>query len=231
MLFGNKALRGRAITMFNIKVGEAILDVSNICKNLGVLIDNDLRFEQHISRCIQKAYYNLKLLYANRYCLTRDMKILLCDALVLSNFNYCDTLYDSCLTQFTKSRIQRTQNSCLRFIFGIPRRQHISYKLKDANWLDMSNRRKLHSAVFYLKIIKNKSPTYLFDKINLRSDYHQINIRSKTSLSMPHFKTSLFRRSFSYNIVNYYNNVIPQQLKKLTLTKFKNCYKDILLNH
>ena len=92
MLFGKEFIRD---TMYSY------------VKIYSILIDRHLRFEEYITRCIQKAYCNLKIVYANRYCLSRDLKILLCDILVLSCINYYDSLYDSCIREYVKSRIQK----------------------------------------------------------------------------------------------------------------------------
>ena len=47
----------------NVKINDDVLIPTNSAKNLGVEFDVDLRFKKHISKCIQKAYLNLKLLY------------------------------------------------------------------------------------------------------------------------------------------------------------------------
>lgn len=199
-------------------------------KNLGVILDTDLRFSDHISLCIQRAYANLKSLYPHRHALDKKTKLLLSETLVLSHFNYCDSVYGPCLTKQDKVRVQRVQRSCLRFVYGIRKFEPVIYKLKPSNWLDMEDRRKLHSAVLFHSVIFNKSPPYLYNKIKFRSDVHTLNLRFRGLLSPPLHKTSLFTRSFSYNVYVFYNNYIPQDMKSLTPARFRYCYKKSLLN-
>ena len=104
-----------------------------------------------------------------------------------------------------QKRIQKLQNSCLRLIFGIRRRERISYKLKELKWLNMHNRRVLHATCFFYKIIKYKTPPYLHEKIVYRTDVHNINIRRKNIISIPRHYKQLFKRSFSYCVALYIN--------------------------
>lgn len=101
----------------------------------------DLRFKKDINRRIQKAYANLKMLYPNRHLLSQSLKLKLTDSLVLSHFNYCDVIYGPCLDKLDSNRIEKVQKSCLRFIYGIRKFEPISYKLKEAKWLCMEDRR------------------------------------------------------------------------------------------
>ena len=120
-------------------------------KNLGLIIDQDLRFVEHINRCLQKGYGSLKVIYQNRSILDRHVKSVLCEQLVLSQLSYCDVVYGPCLRSLEIRRIQKLQNSCLRLIFGIRKYSRISHTLKLNNWLNMYNRRYLHSATLFFK--------------------------------------------------------------------------------
>lgn len=121
MVFGGKRDREHVKNLINIEINDLALEKRDQVKNLGVMLDVNFRFKNHISNCVRKAYCKLKLLYSSRHLLNTKLKILLCDTLVLSQFNYCDVLYGPCLDQVEKQRIQKVQNSCLRFIYGIRR--------------------------------------------------------------------------------------------------------------
>lgn len=179
---------------------------------------------------IKKAYTNLKLLYGSRYLLNQKLKILLCDSLVLSQFNYADVVYHFCIDQNDSYRIQKIQNACLRFIYGLRKFNHISHKLQDTQWLNMKKRRVLHVLCFYHKLMLLKSPKYLFNKIRYRTDVHNLNVRHKGLLSMPRHATSLYQRSFSYNMVQYYNK-LNDEFKAMSLNLFKTNCKDFLMNN
>lgn len=152
---------------------------------------------------------------------------MLADSLVLSHYNYMDVVYNSCITKADATRIQRTQNNCLRFIFGLRKYDSITHKLKEINWLSMSERRLLHCCTLYHNIMTNKTPKYLYDKITFRNDIHSRNTRNNQLISPPRHSSSLYKRSFTYNIYNIYN-AIPDHIKRLNPNQFKVHKKKII---
>jgi len=163
MLFGKS---GDKETFLNnhtnaIKLGEDYLELKPMAKNLGLYMDHELRFGDHVNKSLQKAYFHLKLLYQHRHILNRNLKILLCDSLVLSHLNYCDVVYGPCITLEVSNRIQKLQNSCIRLIYGIRKYEHISHAFQLSKWLSMSARRHLHMICLYHKILLTKSRLYL----------------------------------------------------------------------
>lgn len=148
---------------------------------------------------------------------------------MLSNFNYFSQVFSPCIDSITLQKIQKVQNSCLRYIFGIRKYQHISHKLKDCNWLNMTNRFSLHLACLFNKVIKTKQPSYLYKKIIFRGNAHNVNIRNKNLIKAPKHRSSLFKRSFSYNIFKNYNNLPPHLQIETKDSSFKRKLRKILL--
>lgn len=228
MLFGGKAERALVVDKIKLYLDNNLLLLKDEVKSLGVVLDASLRFKTHINICIGRAYSSLKLIYSSRQFLNKTVKTMLCDLLVLSQFNYADALYTHCIDSKDSKRIQLVQNNCLRLIHGIRKYEHISHKLKETGWLNMYSRRKLHTAVLYYKIIANKLPKYLTRKITYRTDVHNLNLRHRGLLTIPHHRTSLFERCFTYNICIIYNN-FPENIRNTSVTNFKNSYKQFLL--
>ena len=220
MIFGTKNHVDSIKNLISIKIDDSVLPIRDNVKNLGVVFDSSLRFNQHISQCIQKAYLRLKLLYSYRHELSTKLKIILCDSLVLSIFTHGDVVYGNCLTSIQKRKIQKVQNSCLRLIYGIRKRDKISHKLIDTKWLNMEGRRRLHEACFYHKILLCKSPSYLYNKIIFRSHVHSLNIRFRGRITPPMHRSSMFERSFTFNVAKLYNS-LPDCLGTLTLPTFR----------
>ena len=211
-----------------IRVGQDEISSSNSCKNLGLIFDTSLRFKPHVNKCLQLAYANLKKLFPHRHILSTHQKVRLTDSLVLSHFNFADAVYGPCLDEQDKTRIQRAQKACLRFIYGIRRREPVSHKLSEAKWLGMENRRKLHAVTLFHTIILYDRPSYLSRKIRYRTDVHALNLRFRGYISPPPHRTTFYERSFSYQIYLLYNR-IPKGLKNLSVKSFKNEFKNNLL--
>lgn len=220
ILFGNKLAIPNISEHFHVVINDTTIPVVQDACNLGLHFDNTFRFSAQISKCIQRSYSALKLLYPHRNYLSIKIKTLLCESLVLSNFLYCAPVYYPCLDVLTKNRIQRTQNSCIRYIYGIRRREHVSHKLKDLKWLNMNNRLKLQTLCLYHQIIRMKTPNYLYNKICFHSDVHNIKTRKRNHIIPPSHKTSLYERSFSYNVSKLYN-AVPDNFKTMSTKQFK----------
>lgn len=229
LLFGPKKSCQLIKNQVQINIDQENIEIVEYAKNLGVIIDSDLRFGKHINKLTQKAYNSIKLIYGNRHYLPQKIKVMLCESLVLSLLDYADCLYGPNLTALYKYKVQKIQNSCLRLIYGIRKRERISHKLKDAGWLNMENRRLFHSACLYHKILTKKSPEYLYNKIKFRTDVHNLNLRFKGLLTPPIHRTEHFKRSFRYQICKVYNP-LPENLKEMNLSSFKRTVKMLIYN-
>lgn len=215
---------------FNIFIDKIPIPFSDSVRNLGVHLDTDIRYTEHIKNLIKKAYASLKLIYCNRHILNQSLKKQLCESLVLSHFSYCDFLYGPCIKQSDKIRIQKVQNSCCRLIYGLRKFDHISQKMVQTNWLNMSNRRLLHLANFTHKLLNSDySSLCLKNKLVPVFSIHSRNTRFKNRFILPRHRTAMFSRSFIFNAVSLLNS-LPEEFKSLNINKFKYKYKDYLLS-
>lgn len=220
LLFGSNNHVAVCGDRVNLTMDGSPLVVSPSATYLGVDIDNTFRFRLYVSKLIKNACYKLKILYPYRNLFSLGLKAKLCESLVLSIFNYASPVYGPCLDVADKARIQRIQNSCLRYVFGIRKFDRISHKLADLKWLNMNNRRRYHSLILYHKIITTGTPPYLLHKIRFRTDVHNINIRNRNLITPPRHRLSFYERSFSYSVYVAYNHV-PNVFKELSLGAFR----------
>lgn len=220
LLFGNRRARTRVENTIRVNMNSEIIPLCGSAKNLGLIIDTTLRYTLHVNMIIKRAFCNLKLIYANRQLLDRNSKLVLCESMVLCHFNNNSQVFGHALKRNDMNRLQLVQNNCVRLICGVKRRDHITPYLKELGWLTMKQRFILHSSVLYHKIITTKCPSYLFEKIEFRTDVHHINIRYALRITPPLHTTALFQTSYSYMLAHLYNR-IPDYLKTKSLLIFK----------
>ena len=104
--------------------------------NLGVVMDSKLTWEPQldaVSRKVNRALYGLKLF---RSCTTEVLRKQLVGALVLSHLDYCCLIYLDVTTDL-QIRLQRLQNSCVRYVCGVSKCEHISPYRRKLQWLDL----------------------------------------------------------------------------------------------
>lgn len=220
VLFGGSGMVASHANRLSIRVNNQLISFSSSVKNLGLIIDNSFRYRDYISRVIGRAYNNLKILYAYRQIFSIKLKKALCETMVLSLFNYCAPVYGFSLDAVDVRRVQVVQNSCMRYIFGIRKYDRISHKLRDLRWLNMRNRVIMRSLNLFHRILIDRSPPYLLNKITYRTDVHNINLRRTDLITAPVHRTSLFERGFSFNIYWHYNR-LPYNLKLMNVCQFR----------
>lgn len=204
--------------------GEIIEEVTE-ARNLGILMDSKLRFEKHMTEVARNCFYRLKVLYRIRPYLNADLRVRLCESLILSKLNYADTVVGNCLLGRTRKLIQRVQNACARFSFSIPHRAHVTPFLNKGNMMNMESRRALHFGSLMFSLIKTGNPSYLYNKLNFSRRQ-----RLDSRLMCPQHKTAAFRGSFRYSATKCWNNIPPPIKQSSSVSSFKLKYKNYLLN-
>lgn len=199
----NEVLRSDFCPIIN---GEAISHAA-VVRNLGLMMDCDLRFADHVSLLLRRSYSRLRLLYANRHILNFELRKMLSISIVLSVFQHGNVVYGPCLDKVTEKRVQQVQRICGRFVFGLRKFDSVSQHLRTLGWLPMSKVWEMHLLTMTHSIIKTNAPEYLREKISYRSDIHGVQVRSRNTLSIPKYRTSIFRRSFTYMSVKLYNGL------------------------
>lgn len=232
IILGSKYQRSRVLDQNPLVfIENANISRVETAKNLGLLIDSDLNFEEHINLKIRNAFFRLRLLYKIRKFLTVEIRQILVESLVLSVFNYCDTVYGPRILKYTQNAIQRVQNACARFCYNIPKRAHVTPFLNANDVLKMNYRRDLHFACLIHKIVYTQTPKYLYNKLSWFRDAHSKNTRSKNTklLSIPRYTTAGFRGGFKHAAAKIWNDLPPPLHESMSQLNFKSKLRKIFL--
>jgi hypothetical protein len=214
----------------NILIHNEKVEQVHTIRNLGLTLDARLNFDSHIVKCARSCFYKLKLLYKIKPYLSQNIKTLLCESLILSKFNYCDSVYGPCLLVRTAKLIQRVQNACARFCFEVPPRAHVTPFLNSDNIVKMEARRRLHLATLLFGVINTGRPRYLLDKLVWTETYCSYGRRSCTRVfATPQHRTVAFRGSFRFAATRCWNDLPPPVRELKGIKAFKKAVKNILL--
>ena len=129
-------------------------------KSLGVILDNNLSWEAHVTlvgKKVNRVLYTLKFISQST---TEVLRIKLVQALVFPHLDYCSVVYLDCSTNL-KDRIQRLSNSCLRYIFEVRRDTQISPYRERLVWLTCNMRKLYFTSIIMYKILRLRQPEYL----------------------------------------------------------------------
>lgn len=200
-------------------------------RNLGLIMDSHLRFEHHVQEAVRSCLYRLKVLYRVRPYLSVDLRLTLCESLILSKLNYADVVFGPCLLSRTERLIQRVQNACARFCFKVPARAHITPFLNQANLMKMAARRKLHLATMLFGVIRNHQPEYLYKKLIWAQETRRYESRASVFVLKCHrHKSMAFRGSFRFAATHCWNSLPPPLRSLKTVETFSTRLRWLLLS-
>jgi len=128
-----------------------------------------------------------------------------------------------------KIRMQRLQNSCIRYIFELPRDAHITQYYEILSWLKVDQRRTLNIALMMWNIIRNKTPLHIYEKFVFRSNVNARSSRqSNALLQVPCHRTEKYNKSFLVNACKVWNSLNLYQLIDLSYATYKVKVKQML---
>ena len=134
--------------------------VNQTVKSLGFHLDSSLSMSDQITSVVQACNIQIRNLWFIASKLTYDLKIQLVHALVLSRLDYCNSMYHG-ISLKDLGRLQKVQNSAVRFIFGRGKRAHTTQLLKKVHFLPVKYRIDFKIALLTYKCLNNLAPEYL----------------------------------------------------------------------
>ena len=214
----------------SIVLNNKIIERKTHVKNFGVIFDENFTWKNHVNKAISTAYFKLRQVYRHKNFLSEDSKITICESYVLCHFNYCDSVFFN-IAEFLKTKIQKVQNTCFRFIFGLRKYDHVSSCLVKLKTLNMYERRLLHGLSLMNRINLKMAPSYLLDRITRHEDLHNYNTRNRRNIVADRCNTAMRHNSFFPFFSKLYNEItsIPQ-FKNISVITFKKHAKEYLIN-
>ena len=194
----------KTIVLDEIKLGTDVIEREYAVKNLGIMFDEYFSWIKHVNLITAKAYGKLRHAYRFKNFLSPQAKWNLAETYILSQFNYGDIIMQGLSNQLMQ-KIQKVQNSCIRFSFGLRKYDHVTVTRKNNKILCMEDRRLHHSLSLMFKITKNIAPIYLSNRISYRNTLHNHNTRHKNDIVIPFARSRIRSLSFFIYIANKFN--------------------------
>ena len=170
----------------HIDLGENRVTCEESVKLLGIHIDKNLNFKNHIQSICKKAGAQLNVLSRLHQFLDTESKLALVQSFIISNFNYCPLIWHFCTRQST-DRLEKLMKRALRIAYG-------DYESAYATLLDRADLTSLELGRLHIlatEIYKAKqgiSPPYVADLFD--SHTHNYNTRAKNQLAKPSVNTT-----------------------------------------
>ena len=113
----------------SLEISGNSIPISPSVRSLGVTLDQNLNFQQHISNICKSTYLELRRISSVRSFLSADATKTLVCAFVLSRIDYCNSLLAG-LPKYQLDRLQRIQNNAARLILRSSKSEHVTPLLR-----------------------------------------------------------------------------------------------------
>ena len=175
---GTRQLLSTSPEDFHITLlGKEIYPVSS-AKDLGIILDKSLTYDDHITEVVSKWVAALCQINRVKHLLDTKTIVTLIKTLVFSKLFYCSSVWSN-TSKKNIDRLQKVQNFAARLVTDTRKFDHITPVLTQLNWLSVTNTLDFKDAIMTCKCLNGLAP-YLLERFKKRSQLH--NTRSKDML-------------------------------------------------
>ena len=196
----------RSIVPSSVLISDCLVACSTSARNLGVIFDEHLSMNDHITSVCKRAFYQIHLISRVRMQLTEEATKTLIQANVISLLDYCNCLLAG-LPDTQINRLQRVQNCAARLIKLASRLCHITPILQELHWLPIKFRVAYKVDVFTHKRKALLDVILLFSYVMCENCTNQKEIGDPLDCNrqhiVPKFKLKTLFCLFAMNIHSY----------------------------
>ena len=216
------------INPISLKFNGSALSRVRSTKCLGVIIDENLLWHEHVDFLCKKVIASLSMLKRIRNFLDERDLLLLYNCLIQSQLDYCCEVWGS-RYDVHANRLEILQKRAARMILNANFYTPSSELFKRLNLL---YRFKHVSCILDVFLYLNVLMIYFKDTFLDVSLSHSFNTRYSTrgNLILPKCNTEYLKKSFIYSAINQWN-LLPNHLKEMeSIFSFKSNLKQYLLS-
>ena len=198
-------------------------------KVLGVIIDQSLTWESHVSQVARRCMSILVSLYRFRRHFTTAALLTIIQAHVFSHILYCLPVWASASGSQLK-RVQKLVNFAARVVTGTRRTEHISPVLRSLGWLNVEDMVSERDCIRVFRALNDpgapSSATRMFTR---RQDVAPRDTRLARSakIHLPKVRLASTQRAFSYRAAAKWNSLPEAVLHSPSIGQFRGGLKDL----
>ena len=210
---------GKTEDKLNFKLADIDIKTTEKTFLLGVVLDDELKFDDHISSICRKVSAQISALNRLKNILPLKTKESLYRAFILPYFNYCKQVWQHCGKRNT-AKIEKDNERALKYI---SKDKSASYQdiLERIRLPSMETRRIQDMLLTINNSISHKAPPSVRDLITLRSCKY--NLRHDYILSLPKVNTTKYGlKSWRYFAAKKWNELANDSTIKAGTNEVKN---------
>ncbi len=226
MLFRSKSKRIRTDLRISID-GVEVLEVTK-AKFLGVIINNTLTWNDHITMIKSKVVKNIGIIYRMKLFVPRSVLLSLYHALVEPYLQYCNIIWAGHRTSVLRE-LHLCQKRLMRIMTNSSRLTHSAPLFKQLSILTVYDINNLQVGCFMYCAVNRLLPECFSSMFVPNSALHSYNTRRHNDIHQTQFRLNSTRFSIRVYGALLWNS-LDVEIKSLpTLNSFKNRYKQNLI--
>ena len=200
--------------------GETLVETTQH-KHLGVILQNNCKWDAHIYSIIGKIKVQTACLKSYKYKLSRKSLETMYKSFILPHFDYSDVVWDSC-TNALKDELEKLNLDAIRTIIGAVRGTSHHKLYQESGLISLRERRMRHKLMIYFKIVNGLAPSQLIERLPpLVSDHNPYHRRNPLERKVPFCRTELMKNSFFPSATIAWNDLNDSTKQAFSLAQFK----------
>ena len=212
----------------NISIaGEQIKRVEST-KSLGIIIDEQLKWEEHNSKQCKTISARIGMLRRARDFVTQDVLIIMYNSLVFPHFTCCSTVWHGFRADHI-NKLYKLQKRAARVITGSSYDIRSTNIFETLNWRPIKDNLDERDLVMIFKALKGLVPDYLMQTINLNENGNYQLRSNNRNIYVPKPKTNFLKNSFPYRGAMSWNNLPNHIIDQALIEDVSvNCFKNVI---
>ena len=227
VVFSSKRVRPTHPPLF---LGNDEVNVKTEHKHLGMILDSKLNFESHIKEAIVKARRGIGMIrYLSKY-VSRDVLDQIYKLYVRPHLDYGDIIYhrdDPQMHLNFSQRLEQTQYSAALAVTGAWRGTSKNRLYDELGWETLYHRRWYRRLCHFFKLIKSRSPEYLFSEIPPERQV-VYNLRNPRVYDDIISRTVRFSNTYFNNAIHEWNLLDDEIKNSKSISEFKRRVLEII---
>ena len=190
-------------------------------KHLGVILQNNCRWDEHIRSVINKTSMLISCLRSYKYKISRKALETMYKSFILPLFDYADIVWDNC-TDTQSKKLESLHLEAIRIIIGGIRGTSHQKLYIESGFCTLKERQKRHKLLMFHKMILGLCPQYISDLLPpLVAHINPYHRRRPLERDVTTCKTELYRNSFIPSTTAEWNSLPISVQQSTSLSVFK----------
>lgn len=196
----------------NIHLNGTIIKYVESVKNLGIIFNSTLSWNNHINNICGKVYGIMRSVWSTQYFTPQKIKLLIAKTFILPTLLYGCEIFSNCDSTADR-RLTLVFNNIVRYVYGLKKYDHVSSLAINIYGVSFDKYLEYRSLLTLHKVIVTKEPNYLYMKLNFSQSLRNNMITPIL------YKRLISTRQFLINAIRLWNS-LPYHFHFFTNTTF-----------